>query len=107
MDAPLPVSMILSKTEDYSDIIAKYDPTKNKTRDILSRYEKVKIVGLRAEQLQRGAVPMVVLDPENNDLSSIQVAEMELQARVLPFMIRRSLPNGKYEYFKLKDLRVL
>lgn len=91
--------------DDYHDIIRNYEPGKNTTRNILTKYEKVKIVGLRAEQIQRGAMPYVEFDKRNFD--PIDIAMKELDARKLPFMICRTLPNGQKEYWRLDDMVIM
>jgi len=91
--------------EDYGDIMKNYDPTKNVTRNVLSRYEKTKIIGLRLEQLARGATPYI--DPSLNKVSSIRdIVMLELEKRKLPFMLARTLPNGIKEYWRLDDLMI-
>jgi DNA-directed RNA polymerase subunit K/omega len=91
--------------EDYHDIIKSYDPSKNTTRNFMTKYEKVKIIGLRAEQLQRGAVPYVEFDKKKFD--PIDIAQKELDSRKLPFMICRTLPNGEKEYWRIDDMIIL
>lgn len=95
----------MSKIEDYHDVIRSYDPSKNSTRNILTKYEKVKIVGLRAEQLQRGAMPNVEFDAAT--FNPILIATKELQDRKLPFMICRTLANGEKEYWRLDDMVII
>lgn len=95
----------MSKIEDFHDIARNYDPTKNYTRNFLTKYERVKVIGLRAEQLQRGAIPCVDFDEKN--FNPIEIATQELQSRKLPFMISRSLPNGEKEYWRLEDMVIL
>lgn len=87
--------------EDYADIIQSYNPSANVTRNVLTRYERTKIIGMRLEQLARGAPPYVE-PPERADLRSI--VEKEMQERKIPFMIARTLPNGKKEYWRLDDM---
>ena len=96
---------IKTSIEDYHDIIRSYDPSKNKSRNFMTKYEKVKIIGLRAEQIQRGAVPYVEFDKVNFD--PIDIAMKELDARKLPFMICRTMPNGDKEYWRLDDMIIL
>lgn len=91
--------------EDFNDIHKNYDPSKNTTKNILSKYEKVKIIGLRAEQLQRGATPFV--EVEKDMVSVVDIAKKELFERRLPFMLCRKLPNGKKEYWRLIDMVIL
>lgn len=90
--------------EDYSDIMKSYDPLKNKTKNILSKYEKVKMIGIRAEQLQRGADPLVEWTGEFDPRA---IALEELKQRKIPFMICRKLPDGSKEYYKLEDMILL
>ena len=92
--------------EDFNDIMRKYDPTKNKTKNILTKYERVKIVGLRSEQLQRGADPYVEVD-HSKDFNPRDIATEELRQRKLPFMIKRPLPDGTSEYWRLDDMIIL
>ena len=91
--------------EDYHDVIRNYDPERNITRNFMTVYEKVKVVGLRAEQLQRGAKPYV--DFSHDHFDPVKIATAELNARKLPFMICRTLPNGEKEYWRLEDLIIL
>lgn len=92
--------------EDFNDIMARYEPSKNVTKNILSKYEKVKIVGLRSEQLQRGADPYVPVDT-SKPFNPREVANEELRQRKIPFMIKRTLPNGVDEYWRLDDMIIL
>ena len=91
--------------EDYHDIIRNYDPKKNSTRNIINKFEKVKIIGLRAEQLQRGAAPYVEFDKSNFD--PIEIANKELMLKKIPFMICRTLSNGVKEYWRLDDMMII
>ena len=98
MSSKQPISTI----EDYHDVIRAYNPSKNISRNFMTLYEKVKVVGLRAEQLRRGAQPLVDFDDKNFD--AIRIATDELVQRKLPFMIGRTLPNGEKEYWRLEDM---
>lgn len=88
--------------EDYHDIIQRYDPSKNTTRNIMTKFEKNAIIGLRAEQLQRGAHPLVEFDPKNFDPRDI--AHRELKERKTPMMVCRRLYNGEREYWRIDDM---
>ena len=72
------------------------------TLPFITKYEKARIVGARAEQLDRGAIPMVKVDPEV--INGRIIAEMELQQKKIPFILARPLPNGKVEYWRIEDL---
>ncbi len=91
--------------EDYNDIMTNYDPRQNITKNILSKYEKTKILGMRMEQLARSAKPYV--DIKNREYDPYKIAQEELMSRKIPFMICRTLPNGKKEYWRLDDMLIL
>lgn len=92
--------------EDFNDIMKNYDPSKNKTKNILTKYERVKIIGLRSEQLQRGADPYVEID-NKKEFNPREIAIEELKQNKLPFMIRRPLPDGSFEHWRLDDMILL
>ena len=61
----------------------------------LTRFEKARIMGARALQLSLGA-PVFITIPKNT-VSSLEIAMEELNQRLLPIVIKRSLPNGDYQ----------
>ena len=77
----------------------------HKTIPFLTKYEKARIIGQRAKQIESGAKPFVNV-PENVIEGHI-IAELELKEKKIPFIIRRPLPSGGCEYWKLKDLEIL
>lgn len=77
----------------------------HKTLPYLTKYERAKIIGLRAKQINSGATPFVKL-PENI-IDGYVIAEMELKDKKIPFIIKRPMPNGGCEYWHLKDLEDL
>jgi DNA-directed RNA polymerase I, II, and III subunit RPABC2 len=77
----------------------------HKTIPILTKYEKTKILGLRAKQLNNGAVPFVKLS--TNIIDGYLIALKELEQKKIPFIIRRPLPNGASEYWHLQDLEII
>ena len=74
----------------------------HRTNPFLTKYERARILGQRAKQIETGATPFVKV-PENI-IDSYLIAEMELQQVRIPFIIRRPLPNGGSEYWKISDL---
>ena len=75
----------------------------HQTFPFLTRYEKAKILGLRAKQINHGAKPFVELSKDIIDGHTI--AMMELIQNKIPFIIRRPIPNGGSEYWKVSDLK--
>jgi DNA-directed RNA polymerase subunit K/omega len=58
----------------------------------LTDFEKAKIIGIRAIQIQMGA-PLFI-DP-GDERDEIAIAEKELHSGKLPLSIKRSMPNGR------------
>lgn len=77
----------------------------HKTLPFLTKYERTRILGERAKQINDGAKPFVPVDPYVIDGYLIALAELE--QKKIPFIIRRPLANGSSEYWKLKDLEIL
>ena len=77
----------------------------HRTLPFLSKYERTRILGERAKQINDGAAPFITVDPTVID--GYIIALKELEEKKLPFIIRRPLNNGASEYWKLKDLEFL
>ncbi len=67
----------------------------------LTKYEMVRILGERTKQLKMGAKPLI---KNFEDLSYEKIAEEELKVDMIPFKIKRQIPNGKYEIWLLSEL---
>lgn len=80
----------------------------HKTTPIMTKYEKTRVLGQRCRQLENGAIPLVDLKQyEDELLDDLFIAKMELDQHKLPFIIRRPLPNGSSEYWKVGDLEII
>ena len=77
----------------------------HKTMPFLTKYERTRILGQRAKQLNQGAQPVIPVDKKIID--GYLIAQLELQQKALPFIIRRPLPGGKSEYWRLADLELI
>ncbi len=77
------------------------DPN-HRTIPYLTKYEKARILGQRAKQIETGSKPLVKV-PENI-VDSYIIAELELKEKKIPFIIRRPIPSGGCEYWYLRDL---
>ena len=101
-----------SKAHNYEEIkqLAKVTRNKNgiivdelhKTIPILTKYEKTRILGQRAKQIESGGATLVQVPP--NVIDSYLIAKLELEQNKIPFIIRRPLPNGGMEYWYVSDL---
>jgi DNA-directed RNA polymerase I, II, and III subunit RPABC2 len=77
----------------------------HKTLPFLTKYEKARILGERAKQINAGAKPFVKV--ENNVIDGYLIALSELEQKMIPFIVKRPLPNGGCEYWRLRDLEIL
>jgi len=77
----------------------------HRTIPYLTKYEKARIIGVRAKQINMGAKIFIEVDPKIID--GAVIAEKELYQRKIPFIIRRPLPSGGSEYWNLSDLEIL
>ena len=77
----------------------------HKTMPFLTKYERARVIGARAEQIDHGGEPFIPLD--ESIINGRTIALMEFEARKIPFILARPLPNGSTEYWHLHDLEVL
>ena len=77
----------------------------HRTLPFLSKYERTRILGERAKQINDGAKAFVTVDP--GVIDGYLIALKELEQKKIPFIIRRPLSNGASEFWKLKDLEML
>ena len=94
-------------TDFNSDILSlKEVPTLNR----LTKYEKARVIGTRATQIQHGMPP--IFKKNNNDLknikhlvkNSVHAARVELFLKSTPLIISRKYPFGRIEDIKIQDL---
>jgi DNA-directed RNA polymerase subunit K/omega len=67
----------------------------------LTKYEMIRILGERTKQLTMGAKPLV---KNTETLSYDKIAEEELKLNMIPYKIKRRLPNNKCEIWTLDEL---
>ena len=75
------------------------------TVPFVTKYERARILGERAKQINAGAKPLVKVDKDVIDGYLIAIKEFE--EKHIPFIIKRPLPNGGCEYWKCKDLEII
>jgi DNA-directed RNA polymerase I, II, and III subunit RPABC2 len=93
------ISILTRVVRDNENIII--DPL-HKTIPFLTKYEKARIIGQRAKQIESGAMPLVKVS--ENIIDGHIIAELELQQKRIPFIIKRPIPGGGCEYWNIKDL---
>ena len=77
----------------------------HRTVPFITKYERARIIGERAKQLNMGAKALVEVGPEVID--GYLIALKEYQEKKIPFILKRPLPNGGCEYWKVKDLELI
>jgi len=87
--------------DQYKNIIDSL----HRTLPYLTKYEKTRVIGQRAKQIDMGA--SIFIEVDSKIIDGYVIAEMELMARKIPFIIRRPIPGGGSEYWNLKDLDIL
>jgi DNA-directed RNA polymerase I, II, and III subunit RPABC2 len=96
------ISKMSNVIRDDNGIIV--DPL-HMTIPFLTKYERARVLGQRAKQIETGSKPLVKV-PENI-IDGYLIAEIELEQKKIPFIIRRPLPNGGSEYWRLSDLQII
>jgi DNA-directed RNA polymerase I, II, and III subunit RPABC2 len=89
---------IVSKDKTYERLQTR----KKETSPLMNRFEVTKLIGIRAQQLACGMQPCVSFDPDitNTEFIAIQ----ELLQKKMPLIVRRYLPNGVYEDWRVNEL---
>ena len=100
---------------NYQEIIALSKVTRDesgkiidplhKTLPFLTKYEKARIIGTRAEQIDLGSPPFVSVG--DHIIQGRTIALMEFDQKKIPFIIARPLPNGGIEYWRVDDLEYI
>ena len=105
-----------TQVHNYEEVITMSNVIRNKnnlivdplhrTIPILTKYERTRILGARAKQINSGARPYVNV-PENI-IEGHLIAQLELEQKRIPFIIRRPLPGKSgSEYWKVADLELI
>ena len=77
----------------------------HQTVPFLTKYEYARILGLRTIQINNGSSPFIKVSDDIID--GYTIAKEELLQKKIPYIIRRPLPHGGSEYWKLQDLEII
>ena len=91
---------------DSKEILSNYENLKksNRSKPVMSKYERTKIIGVRAQQISEGSIPLV--EVPKHLTKTLDIATYELKMRKTPFIIKRTVGNN-IEYWKIEDLTTL
>ena len=88
--------------ETISKLENELASTKKKSKNKITKYEYTKVIGIRAQELANGSPPFIDVTGMHE---VIDIAEEEFKQDKIPYILRRPMPNGEYEYFRLNELR--
>jgi DNA-directed RNA polymerase I, II, and III subunit RPABC2 len=77
----------------------------HRTLPFVTRYEKARVIGERAKQINSGAKPFIEI--EQSMIDGYLIALKEFESKKIPFIIQRPLPNGNSEYWRLSDMEII
>jgi len=87
------------KTQTYVTV----PPDKRITKPVLNKYERARLLATRTKQLSLGAKPLVKIESKT-PLPPYEIALHELKEKMIPLIIKRVLPSGKIELWKMDEL---
>ncbi len=95
---------IITESVDHEPVEIKDSTNQWATgQTTLTRFERARIMGSRALQLSLGAPPFI--DFSENISTSLEIAMEELDQKVIPIVIRRTLPNGDYQNISIDQFQ--
>ena len=77
----------------------------HKTLPFITKYERTRVLGERARQLNAGATALV--DVDSDTIDGYLIALKEFQEKKIPFIVKRPIAGNHIEYWKLADLEIL
>jgi DNA-directed RNA polymerase I, II, and III subunit RPABC2 len=94
----------------HSIPLASYPPNAetelhHKSVPYLTLFEKTKIIGFRANQIAQGARALIQVPNHITDV--LEIARLELEQKRLPYILKRPMPDGTFEYIRLADLIIV
>jgi len=96
-DVDLPADVV-NAAGPVASTVAKKDRI---TPPYLTRYERARVLGTRALQISMDAP---VLVPLQGEMDPLEIAQKELDYKLIPMIIRRYLPDGSWEDWPLAEL---
>jgi DNA-directed RNA polymerase subunit K/omega len=86
-----------------SEDIPVIESSKRTSKNKMTRYEFVRIIGERIMQLTKGAKPLIKQSKESETFTYKEIALEELKINMIPFKIRRFVKDH-YEIWNLNEL---
>lgn len=67
----------------------------------ITKFEKAKIIGIRAQMLAKGSNSTIDIPDDITD--TITIATLEFEQKKIPLIIKRTLPNNITELWRIED----
>lgn len=96
---------VLEKLPVKSYVPDNNTDSNHRSMPFITKFERTKIIGFRANQLAKKARPLIDVPKYVTDV--VEIARLEFEAKRLPFILKRPMPDGTYEYWRLQDLMIL
>lgn len=96
---------LLALSRVVRDSTGKIIDELHRTSPFMTKYEQTRILGLRTKQINNNSEIFVTM--EKKALDGYLIAKKELEKKAIPFIIKRPLPNGQCEYWKVEDLEII
>ncbi|KAI5189987.1 DNA-directed RNA polymerases I, II, and III subunit RPABC2 [Nematocida sp. AWRm77] len=87
--------------QEKGGLAQEVEAEKRFTSPIMTKFERAKILGIRAQQISMSAPIMVECGDETDP---IEIAKKELKEKKTPLIVLRRLPDNTYEKWPVKDL---
>jgi len=88
--------------KSFDELVNDASSRGNRTSPVITRYERANVLGIRTEQIARGAQPFV----EHRGADASATALKEFMERRTPLVVVRNMPDGTKEYWKIADMAV-
>jgi len=86
---------------DIRDLkVRKIKDIYRQTNNILTKYEKARVLGIRSLQLSLNFKPMIKTDISD----TYEIAKIELKNKIIPLKIKRYINKYEYEEWNVNDL---
>lgn len=82
------------------------ESTDKRALPFLNKYERTRLIGMRATQISDGAEPVVDYS-SLSIVTPVNIAQLELEQKKIPFLIERTYPDGHVEYWNIEDLTMV
>ncbi|ARF08924.1 DNA-directed RNA polymerase subunit 6 [Catovirus CTV1] len=96
---------VFDDDETVADQVSKFVQGNDRiTGNVMTKYERVRILAERSKQLMLGAKPML---KNTDNIHPKDIARLELEMKVIPYKIHRERPDGKVEEWKINELKIV